>query len=239
MTSLLDYLDGRPDADRHRLAMIEWRYLLVLESRQRPAKVLHQELARDPELFADVIAMVFRPEQDDQEQDVTEDERHRAILGYQLLQSWRTVPGAPGSSGTPDGPDLAQWVTDARALLTQRGLLRPGDRFIGQILSQTPQDPDGTWPGRLVRDIIEAARSQDIEQGIDMAILNGRGVTWRDMDTGGQHERALADKYQGYAQRTRTQWPRTRRMLQRMAENWDRRARQEDQLAATREDFWS
>jgi hypothetical protein len=27
--------------------------------------------------------------------------------------------------------------------------------------------------------------------------------------------------------------------LQRVAENWGRRARQEDQLAATREDFWS
>jgi hypothetical protein len=32
---------------------------------------------------------------------------------------------------------------------------------------------------------------------------------------------------------------RTRCMLQRIAENWDRRARQEDQLAAAREDFWS
>jgi hypothetical protein len=240
VTSLLDYLDARPDADRHRLATIEWRYLPLLESRQRPAKVLHQELARDPGFFADVIAMVFRTEQSEQDQVATDEERQRAVLGYQLLRSWRTVPGTPASSGTPDdGPNPAQWVTDARALLTQRGLLRPGDQFIGQILSQTPEDPDGTWPGRAVREIIEGARSQDIEQGIDMAIFNGRGVTWRGLDTGGQPERALADKYQAYAQRAGTQWPRTRRMLQRMTENWDRRARQEDQLAATREDFWS
>jgi excisionase family DNA binding protein len=239
VTSLLDYLDGRPDADRHRLAMIEWRYLPFLESRQRPAKALQQELARSPEFFAEVIAMVFRPEEACQDQDVTEEERHRAILGYQLLRSWQTVPGAPGNSGTPDGRDLAQWVTDARALLTQRGILRSGDKFIGQILSQTPEDPDGTWPGLAAREIIEATRSQDVEQGIDMAIFNSRGVTWRGMDTGGQPERALADKYHAYAQRAGTQWPRTRRMLQRMAENWDRRARQEDQLAATREEFWS
>ena len=86
---------------------------------------------------------------------------------------------------------------------------------------------------------IEESRSQDIEQGIDIAIFNGRGVTWRGMNTGGQPERALADKYQAYAQRTGTLWPRTRRMLQRMAENWDRRARHEDQLAAVREEFWS
>ena len=239
VTRLLTYLDGQPHADRHRLAKLEWRYLPVLEPHQRPTRVLHQELARDPGFFADVVAMVFRPKQDGQEQDITEEERHRAVLGYQLLRSWHTIPGTVGASGTPVGSDLADWVTDARALLTERGLLRSGDQFIGQILSQTPEDPDGTWPGLPVREIIEATRSQDIEQGIDIAIFNGRGVTWRGMDTGGQPERALADKYQVYSQRIGTQWPRTRRMLQRMAENWDRRARQEDQLAAIREDFWS
>ena len=40
---------------------------------------------------------------------------------------------------------------------------------------------------------------QDIEQGIDMAIFNARGVTWRGMDTGGQPERALADKHQDFS----------------------------------------
>ena len=239
VTSLLTYLDGQPDADRQRLAQIEWRYLPVLEPNQRPTRVLHQELARDPIFFADVVAIIFRPKQEGQEQDATEEERARAMLGYQLLQSWRTIPGTLDSSGSPAGPDLAQWVTNARALLTERGLLRPGDQFIGQILSQTPEDPDGTWPGLPVRKIIEATRSQDIEGGVDTAIRHGRSVTWRALDTGGQPERALADKYQGYAQRIGNQWPRTRRMLQRMAENWDRWARQEDQLAAIREDFWS
>lgn len=239
VTTLLDYLDGRPDTDRHRLAMIEWRYLPLLESRQRPARTLHHELARDPEFFADVIAMIFHAEHEDQEQDVTGERRQRATLAYQLLRTWRTVPGAAAGPGASDAPGLAQWVAEARALLTQRGLLRPGDRYIGHILSQVPEDPDGTWPGLQVREIIEDSRSQDIEAGIDAAVFNGQGVTWRGLDTGGQPERALADKYQEYSRRTGTRWPRTRRMLQRMAENWDRRARQEDQLAATREDFWS
>lgn len=72
-----------------------------------------------------------------------------------------------------------------------------------------------------------------------MAIFNGCGVTCRCLDTGGQPERDLAGKYQNYAQRAGIQWPRTRRMLHRLAENWDRRACQEDQLSATREEFWS
>lgn len=236
VTSLLDYLDGQSAADRHRMAQIEWRYLPALGSHQRPPRVLHQELAREPEFFVEVIALIYPPENAGQFPEATEEERRRAVLAYQLLRSWNTVPG---TAGIPGGPGLAQWVSQARALLTSRDLLRPGDQFIGHILSQTPEDPDGTWPGLQVRRIIENSRSQDIEQGIDTAVLRGRGPTWRAMNSGGQPERALAAKYQRYAQRTGTQFTRTRRMLQRMAENWDRRARQEDQLAAVREEFWS
>lgn len=141
VTSLLGYLDGQPSADRHRMAQIEWRYLPALESHERPPRVLHQELAREPEFFAEVIALVYPPEGDGEALEPTEEERRRAVLGYQLLRSWRTVPG---TTAAPGGPDLAQWVSQARALLTPRGLLRPGDQFIGQILSHTPEDPDGT-----------------------------------------------------------------------------------------------
>jgi hypothetical protein len=47
-------------------------------------------------------------------------------------------------------------------------------------------------PGRslAVREIIEDARSQDLEQGVNIAILDSRGMTWRALDTGGQAERA-------------------------------------------------
>jgi hypothetical protein len=241
VTSLLTYLDTQPQTSRQRLAQLEWRYLPLLEPHQRPTRVLHQELARDPEFFAEIIETVFIPEhdQDDQERQITDEQRQQATVGYQLLRSWHTTPGSLTSPEAPAGPSLAEWVTAARALLTERKLLRSGDQFIGQVLSQTPEDPDGTWPGLAVREIIEDARSQDLEQGVNTAILNSRGVTWRALDTGGQPERALADKYQDYAQRVGTQSPRTKRMLQRIAQNWDRYARQEDQLAAAREDFWS
>jgi hypothetical protein len=83
-------------------------------------------------------------------------------------------------TATPTRQISQNWVTAARTRLTERKLLRSGDQFIGQILSQTPEDPDGTWPGLLCA-----------------------------------------------------------RMLYRIAESWDQLARQEDQLAAVREDFWT
>lgn len=216
VTTLLTYLDGQPGVGRPCLAQLEWRYLPLLEPHDRPTRVLHQELAHNPAFFAEVIEMVYIPEQDGQEPEITDEQRHRATLGYQLLRSWRTPPG---SLGTPYALDLAEWVTAARTLLTERNLLRSGDQFLGQVLSQTPEDRDGTWPGLAVREIIEEARSQDLERGVNIAVLNSRGMTWRALETGGQPERLLADKYQDYAQRVGTQWPRTQRMLHRIAEN--------------------
>ena len=88
--------------------------------------------------------MIFIPEQDDQERQITDEQRQRATLGYRLLRSWHTTPGSPDTADTSEAsggePSLAEWVAAARALLTERKLLRSGDQFIGQVLSQTPED---------------------------------------------------------------------------------------------------
>jgi hypothetical protein len=235
VTKLLEFLRTQSQIDRPRLARLEWRYLQLLEPHERPTRVLHEELARDPRFFADAIEAIFPGQQDDEDQQPTEEQRRLATQAYRLLKSWRTPPGSDNSAG----PSLEDWVRDARAELTRRGLLRAGDQFIGQSLGRTAEDPDGAWPGERVREIIEDARSSDLEDGIALAVLNSERPNWRSLDTGGQPERARANAYQTYATRVGTSWPRTRRMLARIAEAWDRRARQEDHLAETRENFWA
>jgi hypothetical protein len=61
VTSLLTYLDTQPQTSRQRLAQLEWRYLPLLEPRERPTRVLHQELARDPEFFVEIIETIYIP----------------------------------------------------------------------------------------------------------------------------------------------------------------------------------
>lgn len=141
VTSLLTYLDSQPQVDLQRLAQLEWRYLPLLEPHERPTRVLRQELARNPVFFVEVIEMIFIPEQDDHEQRSPTSKGQRATLGYRLLRSWHTTPGGLGTSEAPAGPILAEWVAAARALLTERKLLRSVDQFIGQVLSQTPKTP--------------------------------------------------------------------------------------------------
>lgn len=112
-----------------------------LEAHERSARILHQELARDPEFFADVIAIVYRPQQQSgPAQAATEQERVRAQLGYQLLRSWSTVPGGSAASGSP-GPGA---VGAGHPRPADSAWSPPaGDQFIGQILSQTPDGSRG------------------------------------------------------------------------------------------------
>ena len=120
VTSLLTYLDTQPQTSRQRLAQLEWRYLPLLEPHERPTRVLHQELARDPEFFVEIIETIYIPEHDEdgQERQITDEQRQRATLSYQLLRSWHTIPGSLSAPEAPAGPSLGEWVTVARALLT-------------------------------------------------------------------------------------------------------------------------
>jgi hypothetical protein len=61
-------------------------------SQSAPWGLLHHELARNPEFFTEVVSWVFSAE-DEESVEVSEEVRKRAQFGYDLLDSWRTVPG--------------------------------------------------------------------------------------------------------------------------------------------------
>jgi len=89
-----------------------------------------------------------------------------------------------------------------------------------------------------VREIIEQLSNQEIERGFEVRLFNNRGVTTRGLTDGGGQERALADKYSGYADQINDKYPRTAAMLRRIAESYQKEARREDISAELTEDFW-
>ena len=114
--------------------------------------------------------------------------------GFRLLSNWSTTPGT-GPDGVIDGAALRQWMVDARRLLEEADRLRIGEEHIGKVLASSPPDPDGTWPGVEVRNLLEELQNPQIEAGVAMAILNGRGFTSRSPDEGGRQEWDLAEEY--------------------------------------------
>src|SRR5690606_457709 len=151
------------------------------------------------------------------------------VRASEVLRSWRRLPGS-GPDGVPDAARLRDWVEQARLLLEERGRLRVGDRELGRVLAHARPDPDGTTPPLAVRDLLERVASDDVDTGLRNGIYNRRGVTSRDPFDGGDQERVLAARFREQATGAGA-WPRTRRVLRDLAEEYEREARFNDEEA--------
>ena len=216
------------------LGRLEWGLLPVVDRFERHPHALTRLLQRDPDFFVEIVSRAFRGE-DEEPTELAELEIQQARNAYRLLHDWRTIPGQDG--GQVDADALNGWVDRARAALSERHRLEVGDMTLGEVLSGSPSDPDGTWPTTAVRDLIERLESAELEEGLRLGVYNSRGVTVRDPLEGGSLERGLAQRYEGLASAVVSAWPRTADILRQLANEYYAEARQEDVSAGVREDL--
>lgn len=233
---LMGVLQSSGDVDEETLARLEWGFLPLFRSRGRSPRSLHRALAQQPELFAEVLVLVYKAE-GEEDVEVTEEVAARAELGHDLLESWRSVPGL-SEDGTVDEDELRRWVNGALEAAARNGRRGVAIREIGKLLRYAPSDPDGTWPVLAVRNLIEELASEALEQAFEIEVYNSRGVTTRSLTAGGGQERELMERYFGHASAVNDGWSRTARMLRRIADTYRRDARREDDSAALTEDHW-
>lgn len=226
---------SKVDFDASCLARLEFAYLPLLERGEYDASVLERELSTNPSFFADVMELVYRASGERESAPVSEDESARAHRGYQLLQSWKRLPGTD-EQGRIHRDALTGWVREARRLCEDTGRLEACDRVIGQMLAHAPADPDSLWPTAAVRDVLEATASGDLEHGLEIGITNKRGVYSKAYDEGGKQERSLSEQYEVWASRTADAWPRTAAVLRKVARSYRCDARREDEEAQGRLD---
>jgi hypothetical protein len=276
LRGMLDRL-AAAGAPTEQLAILEWWYNPALRHERTPA-AFNTMLAKDPVLFARLVALTTYSDddlddtndnsddhgeevddnvegevQDDEDDDDdgdndcgggggddgggggdggsswrfpdTPENRRNA---FEMLREWRVpVPGSVGDD-PPETAALQDWVDRARAELAVLERTRAGAQQIGHALSGPAYDPDGTWPCRAVRDVLEHENDSEIETGLWSGRMNSRGVTSRDPYSGGQQERDLAAKYKGWADQVRGTWPRTGALLDSIAESYEAQARRED-----------
>jgi hypothetical protein len=229
---LLDYLEAK-GTDPTALARYEFVFFHLLDHHRIP-RALFTALASDPSLFVDLAARVYRGK-GDPEQKLDEREAALARHAWWVIRHWRGLPGRRDDN-TVDGEHLKKWVHGARLAFAESDRADIGDELIGQTLAASPQGSDEIWPAEPVREIIETIGSQNIESGIHTGVMNDRGVTSRGIFDGGKQEWDLAAHYRELSKQTATDWPRTSRVLRRLAEDYERQARSNDAEAAVRAD---
>jgi len=236
ISQLFTYLEHAEDVDEGRLARIEWTLLPLFRYENRSLKILHSLIAADPEFFVDIVVTTYRAT-DEEPRELDEQERARAEAAYHLLQSASSVPGTQ-DDGTIDLTRLSVWVSEARRILEERKRLKIGDQCIGHILHHAKKEGDEVWPPKVIRDLLEKLRSDDIELGLEIAERNARGVTLRNPTAGGEQERQIMDRYLAQARSVQLRWPRAARMLRRIAQVYESEAHMNDRDAELRANEW-
>ncbi|WP_447553334.1 hypothetical protein [Vreelandella sp. EE22] len=220
-------LDERDDIAEMDIALREYSLFPLIEHQERTLK-LHSIILKNPIFFNKVIRDVYKAKNEDKKDDTLES-RERWKQAYSLLSSLESVPGFEYSPYCQD--NLASWVAEVLELGKKTDREEITKSVIGRIFAHAPDDElDKAWPHRFIRDEIEKISSNALEEGLQIERFNMRGVTTRNMSDGGNQERVLANKNREYSAKA-TKWPRTYKMLNDIADNWDAHAERED-LAA-------
>lgn len=237
---ILDHLDADTSVTEDEVATLEWIYFQVLRYSKRPLKALQRALAEKPELFVELIKMIYSPAEATgiTEPAATDPDlaRSMASQAYGVLRDWSRVPGSD-DAGFINGAALESWVKVARKLCAEAGRREVGDIHIGQVLSAAKRQPGEPWPPEPVCELLEILRSKELEQGFENGTYNRRGVTVRSPFDGGDQERVLAESYRRDAEALNFDWLRAAGCLKRLSESYDRDARRHDQDAEQKD--WS
>ena len=221
---ILGALQQRTEVSITEIAKREYAYLPLFGYREQQL-TLHRVMAEDPTFYASLIRDAFKPH-NQEVPEPTDAQKAKARAAYRLVSEFTVIPGA--HEGQIDAGILSTWVEVVRAISKEDDRSEIADEFIGHLLAYAPPDPDGSWPHRVVRDLIEATSSTHMETGIDTERFNMAGRPHaRDLYGGGSRERGIAEEFRDWSKKTRA-WPRTSAMLERIAESWDRFAAMQD-----------
>lgn len=230
---LFAYLEAmREHLEPGDLVRLQWSYLPAL-GYDAKVPALSESLAADPAEFVGIVCTVFRarPTTEDEEAahdqpDEEPDDAAMASNAYRLLNAWDSPPGLV--DGVMNAETLRAWLDRAIELLAERGRTEVGLQQIGQVLGHTPPDPDGTWPGVVVRDLLEDVQLEHIETGLYLQIVNGRGITSRGLEDGGDQELQLAANYRAKAEALADVAPRMAAVFRRIAFSYESEARRNE-----------
>jgi hypothetical protein len=232
---LLDHL-GKSANFEIAIARYEFDFFMLLDSARREPTALNRFLATRPEIFVDLVKRVYRG-RNEPRRELTKAEQDRATHAWWVLDGWTGFPGQ-GDDDLLHVGIMNDWVKAARLALSEADRSDIGDEMIGQSFAHSPRGEDGAWPAEPLRDLLEMIGSRELEHGMVLGKMNSLGATWRGMYEGGQKERNLAEQCREWSRMTRPQWPRTARILQELADSYNREARRQDteaELDADRE----
>lgn len=204
------------------LARLEFIFVDGLSHSKHGIPNLERKIAENPASFVELVVLLYRRKDkgaDPEQYQLSEGADRKTILHnvYRVLDKAARIPGT-SDDGEIDVANLISWVARTREMLVDLSRKEIGDQQIGQLLGRGPVGRDGIWPHQAIRMALETIGSEEIARGMELAVYNSRGVVAR--GPGGDQERALAAKYQGWSDSLAQAFPFTSRVLRGIAEHY-------------------
>lgn len=226
-----EYLNSCEGLASSELAELEFLYIEILEREDHPIPNLERLIASDGEFLVQMIVMAYKRTDDGEDPDELkledpQERKDRARAAHHLIEN---ISGLPfrDSRGEMREAGLLEWVKRVKSGCRHFARSGVGESILGQLFAKSEIGEDGIWPGEIERNVLENVITRRMEDGILMGLYNQRGVHFR--DRGGNQERALAAKYEGWAVALEFTHPQTGKVLRKMAETYRREAEEQDE----------
>ncbi|HMI84602.1 MAG TPA: hypothetical protein VK550_10940 [Polyangiaceae bacterium] len=221
------------------LAYLSW--LTGPSSRMQTLR-LFRALEEQPELFAQLVAMVYRPrtegeadaaraadkDADPADEPSLERRRNGAQVASHVLRNWKGYPGR-GFDDKERDTRLLAWSRRTLELTASANRAEVGETEVARVLARVSRGTDGIWPCEAARELLEERR-QHFGDCLSIAKRNLRGMVSKALYEGGKQERAIAAALRADASKLRPnlRWSETTALLDRLATRYEEDAEAED-----------
>jgi hypothetical protein len=236
----LAYLNRCQELSDDELATLEFHYLAAFigEGDRTHELAIERQLDQHPEWFIQALQLLYgRDEHESQSSMGASSVAERGGAARQralhFLDTVRWVPGRCRKDASRlDAARIAAWIEAVRAGCRTAGLTEIGDIKIGEMYAKAPMGDDGVWPHPEVRTALDQCMSDALGRGLHVGLYNSRGGTW--VGEGGDHHRALAGQYEGWATAMRITHPNLASVLRQFSKDYRQEARYWDDEAVAR-----
>ncbi len=208
------------DERRQGIANIELQFFYLLD--WQDMKCFEYEIKKSPEIYAELIAQLYKKDNDTGTKDDSEENRNRITNLYHFFDKAKFCPAEVDGEVTEEA--LCEWIEGFKHSLERNDQVSLFGMIVGRLLSFAPMGHDDHEPCESVRIAIEKYYDESLAREYESSKFNQRGVYYA---SEGREEHAIAERYKENADFLSLQYPRTAEIYYNLYRTYKREAEQE------------
>ena len=178
-------------------------------------KCFQKEIKHDPEMYAEMVSVIFRHDGDDPEERKTEEFRNYAKVIHRLFDMAKFCPCE--ENGTVSYDEIRVWVDKLIRILDSNHQKEMFGYVLGRLFAYAPKAADGHYPCEAVCQIIEEYGDESLLSEYRCELFNKRGIF---SPSAGRAEKDIAEDYKDNADFLSIKYPKTADVFFKMSQRY-------------------